>query len=90
VNARLLFCIALGVFTAHIGVVMLLSHLRPHPNFPSLPKENFSTRAAQYTDSESGEKMVYREFTVTTNFAKTTPATPPPEKPQLEAPAEGR
>jgi len=90
VNARLLFCIALGVFTAHIGVVMLLSHLRPHAQFPSAPKENFSTRAAQYTDTESGEKMVYREFTVSTNFTKTGAVTPPPEKPQLDVPAVAR
>ena len=85
VNARLIFCIALGVFTAHMGVVMLLSHLHPQPKVTPRPKDNFSLRSAGYTDSATGDKMVYREFTVSTKFAPAD-STPVPAKPRIEAP----
>jgi len=39
-KTSLLFCIALGVFTAHIGVIMLLSHLRPQAKREPRPKNN--------------------------------------------------
>jgi hypothetical protein len=84
-KASLLLCIVLGVFTAHMGVLMLLSHLRPHPKLAPHPKDNFSARAASFTDSHTGEKMVYQEFTVSTRLAPPE-GTPPPEKPQLDLP----
>ncbi len=43
---------------------MLLSHLRPQPKLAPRPKENFSMKAASFTDSQTGEKMIYQEFTV--------------------------
>jgi hypothetical protein len=85
-NARLLFCIVLGVFTAHLGVVMLLSHLRPQPKSVPRPKDNFSVKGAAFTDSQTGEKMVYREFTISTRFTPSEPTPQPAEKPQLELP----
>jgi hypothetical protein len=82
-KTSLLFCIALGVFTAHLGALMLLSHLRPQPKFAPRPKENFSMKGATFTDSRTGEKMIYQEFTVSTRLAPPE-STPPPAKPHLE------
>ena len=62
---------------------MLLSHLRPQPKITPRPKDNFSLRSAGYTDSQTGEKMVYREFTVSTKFAPGD-SIPPPAKPRVE------
>ena len=76
-KTSLLFCIALGVFTAHIGVIMLLSHLRPQAKREPRPKNNFSLKAAPFTDSHTGEKMIYQEFTVTTQLAKPASAASP-------------
>jgi len=84
-KASLLFCIVLGVFTAHIGVFMLLSHLRPQPKLTPHPKDSFSVKAASFTDSHTGEKMIYEEFTVSTRLAPPD-GLQPPEKPRVEIP----
>jgi hypothetical protein len=84
-KASLLFCIVLGVFTAHIGVFMLLSHLHPPPKLAPHPKDNFSAQAASFIDSHTGEKMIYEEFTVSTRLAPPD-SVQPPEKPQVEIP----
>ena len=84
-KVSLLCCIVLGVFTAHIGVLMLLSHLRPQPKLPLRPRDNFSVKAASFTDAHTGEKMIYQEFTVSTKLTPSE-ASPPPEKPQIELP----
>ena len=81
-NFRLVLCIALGLFTTYIGVFMLVRQLRPAPRAPLPPKPNFSAQATTVTDAETGEKITYREITVTTKFAP-GPATPPAEKPRL-------
>ena len=75
-NFRLLLCIAMGVFTAHLGVFMLLAQFRPKPKFVPPPKPNFSAKATVVVDAETGEKTIYREITVSTTLA-----TPPPEAP---------
>lgn len=79
-NLRLLLCIALGLFTTYIGVVMLVQQLRPPPRAPLPPKPNFSARSATFTDPETGEKTIHREITVSTKLGP-APATPPPEQP---------
>jgi hypothetical protein len=84
-KASLLCCVVLGVFTTHIGVLMLLSHLRPQPKLAPRPKDNFSVKAASFTDSHTGQKMIYQEFTVSTRLAPPE-STPPPGKPQLDLP----
>ena len=84
-NFRLLFCIAMGLFTTSLGVLMLVSNLRREPPVAPPPKPNFSAKAATLIDPETGEKTTYREITVTTKFAP-GPATPPPEKPQVGVP----
>ena len=76
-NFRLFLCIAMGVFVAHIGVVMFLSHLRPRPRTVPTPKPTFVVRSQAVTDRETGEKSIYREITVSTRFVATpSPAVP--------------
>lgn len=76
-NLRLLFCIAMGLFTTALGVVMLVNSLRREPPSEPPSKPNFSVRAATVIDPETGEKTTYREITVTTKFAPSPAATPP-------------
>ncbi len=83
-NIRLLLCIAMGVFTTYLGIVMLLNSLRPTPK-TAPPPPNFSARATTVVDAETGEKTTYREITVSTKFPPAS-ATPPPEKPRLAEP----
>jgi hypothetical protein len=80
---RLLFCIAMGVFVAHLGVLMIISHFRPQPHSAPPPKRNFTVKSTSGVDLETGEKVIYREITVSTKFAPAGP-TPPPAKPQLD------
>jgi hypothetical protein len=82
-NLRLLFCIAMGVFTAHLGVIMLLAQFRPKP--PPPPKPNFTSKSTVFVDPKTGEKTIYREITVSTKFAPST-STPPPVAPQVNTP----
>jgi hypothetical protein len=75
----------MGVFVAHIGIFMLISHLRA-PAYTPPPKPNFSSKSTTIVDPNTGEKTIYREITVSTKFAP-APSTPPPEKPQLDTAA---
>ncbi len=73
-NARLLLCIGMGVFVAHLGVFMFLSHLRPPP--PAPPGPNFKVRSQTVVDAATGEKTIYREITVSTRLITPAPAAP--------------
>ncbi len=79
-NFRLLLCIGMGVFVAHLGVFMILTHLRPQPRTKLLP-QNFKVRSQMVVDRDTGEKTVYREITVSTRIA--APAPTPAAKPVL-------
>ena len=69
-NIRLLLCIVMGVFTAHIGLFMLIAQFKPKPRLVAPPKPNFSAKAYVGVDAETGEKVVYREITVSTKFTQ--------------------
>lgn len=84
-NFRLVLCVAMGIFTTYLGVVMLIAALRRTPEPPPPPKPNFSAKATTLVDSDTGEKTTYREITVSTKFVP-APATPPPEQPRLAEP----
>ena len=71
-NARLILCIAMGVFVAHLGVFMFLSHLREEP--PKPPGPNFKVRSQTVVDRDTGEKTIYREITVSTKMTPPVPA----------------
>lgn len=80
-NGRLLLCIAMGVFVAHLGVFMILGHLRPKP--PKPPEPNFKVRSQLVVDKDTGEKTVYREITVSTKLGTPAPKATPAAKPML-------
>lgn len=80
-NGRLLLCIAMGVFVAHLGVFMILAHLRPKP--PAPPGPNFKVKSQLVVDRETGEKTVYREITVSTKLGTPAPKATPADKPLL-------
>lgn len=84
-NFRLLLCIVMGVFVAHIGVFMLISQLRPKPKIVAPPPPNFSAQERVVVDAETGEKTVYREITVSTQF-DLEPGPRPPETKPTDAP----
>lgn len=83
-DLRLMFCIGMGVFVAHLGVLMIIEQLHPKPHIPPPPKPNFSAKATTYVDPQTGEKTIYREITVSTKFAPPA-ATPPPAAPGIES-----
>lgn len=84
-NIRLLLCIVMGVFTAHIGLFMLISALKPKPKLAARPKPNFSAKAYIGVDDQTGEKVVFREITVSTKFAPESKLPPAPEAASGEA-----
>jgi hypothetical protein len=61
----------MGVFVAHLGVFMFLSHLRDEP--PKPPGPNFKVRSQVVVDRDTGEKTIYREITVSTKMAPPAP-----------------
>ncbi len=84
-NLKLFGCIAMGVFVAHLGVFMILSHLRPAP--PKPPEPNFKVRSQTVVDTDTGEQTVYREITVSTRLATPPPVKAPEVPPELTTPA---
>lgn len=67
-NGKILACIVMGVFTAHLGFFALLSHLRPKPPRITPLERNFKSREAVSVDAATGEKTTYREITVSTKL----------------------
>ena len=90
-NFRLFMCLALGVFTTFLGIVMLVGNLRRPARVTPPPKPNFSAKATTVVNAETGERTIYREITITTKLAP-GPANPLPEKPRGEpaAPVENK
>jgi hypothetical protein len=62
----------MGVFVAHLAVVMIIARLRSGrlPARPPAPAQNFSVAEAVEIDPRSGQKIVHREFRVTTKLAE--------------------
>jgi hypothetical protein len=70
VNIKLLLCIAMGVFVAHLAVFMMIFSIRsrqlPAPPIP--PPPNFKYAEQVVENRENGTRIVNREITVTTKL----------------------
>ncbi len=73
---KTIFLIAAGVAAAHAAAFYFIAGWSPLPKVPYVAPPNFSLGWAKYTDPATREKMVYEEFTVSTQFAKAGPADP--------------
>ena len=69
-NAKIVLCIAMGVFVAHLAVAMIIFRLRfdAHPPVPP-PPPNFHVAEEIVVDPQTGEKIINREFRVSTKLA---------------------
>lgn len=79
-NSRLFWIVSL-VVAFHLGLFLLLADKKPLPERPYIPPPNFSVQQMPITDPNTGEKLIYREFTVSTKLpeeeARPTAAVPP-------------
>lgn len=78
-----LFGIITLVVLFHLGLFYYLADEKPLPKREYMPPPNFSVQQAQLSDPQTGEKLVYKEFTVSTEFAATGPAPTPTPNPKL-------
>jgi hypothetical protein len=70
VNLKLLFCIAMGVFVAHLAVFMMIFSIRSRqlPPPPVPPPPNFKYAEEVVVNPKTRERIVNREITVTTKL----------------------
>ncbi len=68
-NAKLIGCILMGVFVAHVAVIMMMMRYRAMLQ-PPPPPTPVPLRVAEeiVVDPVTGEKTVNREYTVTTRL----------------------
>lgn len=66
--------IVAGVVAAHAVAFYYLSGWNPLPKVKYIAPSNFSLGWAKYTDPATNKKMMYQEFTVSTQFKKTPAA----------------
>jgi hypothetical protein len=57
-----------GVIALHAAGLWAFAKLRPLPVREHVPPPNFTFAEARTTDPETGEKLVVREFTVSTRL----------------------
>ncbi len=67
--------IAAGVIAAHAVVLYFIAGWNPLPRVRYIAPPNFSLGWAKFNDPVTHDKMVYQEFTVSTQLDK--PAGPP-------------
>jgi hypothetical protein len=69
-NLKLLGCIAMGVFVAHMAIFMLIQQFRSWNEPPAVPPPppNFEMAQEVVVDKATGKKIVNREITVTTRL----------------------
>ena len=68
--------IAAAVAAAHGIAFYLIAGMSPLPKVPSIPPDNFSLGWAKFTDPATKQKMVYQEFTVSTQTENAASASP--------------
>ena len=64
-----IWLIATAVIGAHALLFWLVADTNPLPKIPYVAPPNFVAKEATWTDQETGEKMVCREFKVSTKLA---------------------
>lgn len=69
-NIKLLLCIAMGVFVAHLAVFMMLFTIKSRqlPDPPIPPPPNFKFAEQIVRNPENGTRIVNREITVSTKL----------------------
>ena len=74
---KTIFLIAGSVVAAHALVFYLVAGMSPLPKVPYIPPDNFSLGWAKFSDPATHDKMIYQEFTVTTQMDKPVPSPAP-------------
>lgn len=65
---RVIALIAVAVLAAHALFFWLVADAPALPKTPYVPPANFGSYTQEITDPQTGEKSVYREFTVSTKL----------------------
>ena len=79
-NKRLLLIVSL-VVAFHLGLFALLADKKPLPPRQYIPPPNFSLQQMPMTDPKTGEALVYKEFTVSTQLLEEAPRQSPGQMP---------
>lgn len=74
-NRSTLFIVAVAVLAFHGLAFWAFRNMKPLPQRGYIPPPNFIAKEAEIVDPETGEKTIYREFTVSTKLAE-----PPAQK----------
>jgi hypothetical protein len=77
VKRKTLVLIIAAVVAVHLIVFYCISGWSPLPKVRYIPPDNFSLGWAKFTDPTTHDRMVYQEFTVTTQMEKASPAATP-------------
>lgn len=67
---RTIFLIGGGVLAAHVAFFWWIASAKVLPPTVYIPPPNFMERSAEMTDAKTGEKTIYREFTVSTRLSE--------------------
>jgi len=68
-NRRQLVTVILGVIVFHAALFWLIAGTNPLPKVTPIPRPQFIARETPFVDAKTGEKMIYREFQVSTRLA---------------------
>jgi hypothetical protein len=68
-SRRTIFYIIAVAILLHVGLFFVASRTRALPKVRLVPRPNFTINEEVYRDTTSGEKVIYREFKVSTKLA---------------------
>jgi hypothetical protein len=69
VNRQTVIIIIAVVVLLHVGLFYVAAHTRALPKVRAVPRPNFNLSEQTYRDSTTGEKLTYREISVSTKLA---------------------
>lgn len=83
-NIKLLLCIAMGVFVAHLAAFMMIFTIRSRqlPEPPMPPPPNFKYAEQVVDNPKDGTRIVNREITISTKLRGELYKGPGEEKPK--------